>query len=60
MKLLITRQAAKVAGISLVTLQRWIRSGKDNAPRLRFIVGGKFRLWSKADIARIRKVRQSR
>jgi excisionase family DNA binding protein len=57
MKLLTTRQAAKVAGISLVTLQRWIRSGKVKAPRLRIIGGGKFRLWSKADVARIRKAK---
>ncbi len=58
MKLLITRKAAKAAGISLVTLQRWIRSGKVKAPRLRDIGGGTFRLWSKADIARIRKAKQ--
>ena len=58
MKLLTTRQAAKAAGISLVTLQRWIRSGKVKAPRLRFIGGGKFRLWSKADVARVRKAKQ--
>ncbi len=60
MKLLTTRQAAKVAGISLVTLQRWIRSGKVKAPKLRLIGGGTFRLWSKADVERIWKAKQKR
>ena len=58
MKQLSTRQAAKASGISLVTLQRWIAGRKVKAPKLSTIVGIKMRLWSKADIERIRKVKR--
>ena len=57
MKLLSTRQAAKAGGISLITLQRWIAGRKVKAPKLSTVGGVKIRLWSKADVARIRKAK---
>ncbi len=59
-KLLTTRDAAKVGGISLVTLQRWIAAGKVRAQKLKVLGKVKVRLWSKADVERIRKARQKR
>ena len=59
-KLLTTRDAAKVGGISLVTLQRWIAAGKVRAPKLKVLGKVKVRLWSKADVERIRKARQKK
>ena len=56
-RLLTTRDAAKAGGISLVTLQRWIAAGKVRAPKLKVLGKVKVRLWSKADLARIRKAR---
>ena len=58
MKPLSTSQAAKAGGISLITLQRWIAGRKVKAPKLSNVGGVKVRLWSKADIARIRKARR--
>ncbi len=57
-KLLTTRDAAKAGGISLVTLQRWIAAGKVRAPKLIVLGKTKVRLWSRADVARIRKAKQ--
>ena len=57
-RLLTTRDAAKAGGISLVTLQRWIAAGKVRAPKLKVLGKVKVSLWSKADIARIRKAKQ--
>lgn len=45
-----TDQAAKGAGISLVTLQRWIASGKVKGPKLRIRNGRAVRLWAKKDL----------
>ncbi len=40
-----------------MTLQRWIAGRKVKVPKLSTIGGIKMRLWSKADIARIRKAK---
>ena len=45
-----TPEAAKRAGLSLVTLQRWIASGKAKAPKLRIDNGHAVRLWAKKDL----------
>ena len=58
MKLLSTRQAAKAGGISQITLQRWIAARKVKVPKLSTVGGVKVRLWSKADVARIRKAKR--
>ncbi len=58
MKRYSSSQAAKLIGVTLRTLQTWIGDGKVKAPRLSTVGGVKVRLWSKADIARIRKAKQ--
>ncbi len=57
-KLLTTGEAARAVGIGRVTLQRWIRARKIRAPkpRLRNSIG--VRLWSPADIANLRRVKE--
>ena len=53
-----TAEAAQAVGISRITLQRWIASGKIKAPRpsLRGSVG--LRLWSELDINRLKKAKE--
>ena len=45
-------------GITRVTLQRWIAAGKIRAPRPRLLGGIGFRLWTEADVSRLRKVKR--
>ncbi len=58
MKRYSSSQAAKLIGVTLRTLQTWIREGKVKAPKLSTVGGVKVRLWSKADVERIRKAKQ--
>jgi predicted site-specific integrase-resolvase len=52
-----TRQAAKLLGISLMTLQRYIADGNwIKAPGLQKVGGVRVRLWSDRDIARAKKL----
>jgi hypothetical protein len=53
-----TRQAAKAADIAVMTLHRWVVAKKLKAPKLRIRNGRAVRLWSKADLARLRKLKQ--
>ena len=53
-----TQEAAKAAGISVMTLHRWIVGKKLQVPRLQIRNGRAVRLWSKADLARLRKLKQ--
>jgi predicted site-specific integrase-resolvase len=53
-----TQQAAKAAGISNMTLHRWMVAGKMHAPKLRIRNGRAVRLWSEADFARLQKLKQ--
>jgi len=53
-----TREAAKAAGISRVTLQAWIKSGRVRAPEPTEFGGASARLWSDSDVARLRVVKQ--
>jgi predicted DNA-binding protein (UPF0251 family) len=53
-----TQQAAKAAGISNMTLHRWIVSARVKAPKLCIRNGRAVRLWSKADLDRLRKLKQ--
>jgi predicted site-specific integrase-resolvase len=50
-----TRKAARAAGISLATLQRWIAAGKVSAPRLRIRHGRAVRLWTARDVEQLRR-----
>ena len=55
-KLYTTGQAAKKAGISRVTLQEWVRRGIVRAPELRISGGRAVRLWTDADVAKLKSV----
>jgi predicted site-specific integrase-resolvase len=54
-----TQQAAKAAGIAVMTLHRWVVAGRIKAPKLQIRRGRAVRLWGKADVARLRKVKQA-
>jgi hypothetical protein len=41
-----------------MTLHRWIVAAKVNAPKLRIRNGRAVRLWGKADLAQLRKLKQ--
>jgi len=53
-----TKHAAELVGISMMTLHRWIVAAKVKAPKLRIRNGRAVRLWSKVDLAQLRKVKQ--
>jgi len=53
-----TRQAASAVGISMMTLHRWIVAAKVKAPKLRIRNGRAVRLWGKADLDRLHKLKQ--
>ncbi len=56
MKAYSTAGAAKVSGISKMTLHRWILSGRIRPPRLTTIAGVKVRLWTRKDVEHLRRV----
>jgi hypothetical protein len=58
-KLCNTQQTAKAAGISVMTLHRWVVSKRLKAPKLRLRNGRAVRLWSKADLDRLYKLKQT-
>jgi hypothetical protein len=51
-----TREAAKQLGIHFITLHRYILDKKVPAPKVQVAGGVKFRVWSKSDIDRARKI----
>ncbi|MBZ5516765.1 MAG: helix-turn-helix domain-containing protein [Acidobacteriia bacterium] len=53
-----TGEAAKVVGISRATLHRWMRTRTVKPPRARLQNGRGVRLWSRADIERLRKIKE--
>jgi len=53
-----TQQAAKAAGITVMTLHRWVVAKKLKAPKLRIRNGRAVRLWSKADLDKLSKLKQ--
>ena len=50
-----TVQVAKAVGIDRVTLERWLRYGKVKMPKRVRIGTRDFRLWSQADVKRLKK-----
>jgi predicted DNA-binding transcriptional regulator AlpA len=54
MQPLTTRQAAEAVGIDRVTLQRWIAGRLVKAPKAVVRGGRAVRLWSEADLERLR------
>jgi predicted site-specific integrase-resolvase len=53
-----TQQAAKTAGIAVMTLHRWVVAKKLKAPALRIRNGRAVRLWGKVDLARLSRLKQ--
>ena len=53
-----TQQAASAVGVSTMTLQRWLAAGKVKGPELRIRNGRAVRLWSHADLDRLRKIKR--
>ena len=53
-----TQQAAKAAGIAVMTLHRWVVAKRLKAPKLRIRNGRAVRLWSNADMARLLNLKQ--
>jgi predicted site-specific integrase-resolvase len=45
-------------GITLLTLQRWIKKRKVKAPRLRVVRGRAMRLWVRQDVTRLREIKK--
>jgi hypothetical protein len=57
MKSLSTAQIAAQVGIDRVTLERWIRDDKVKLPKTIAIGSRRFRLWTAADVQRVRQVK---
>lgn len=55
MKTYSTVEVAKLLGIGNDTLHRWIHTKKVPAPQLQIVGGLSIRLWSKADIQKVRE-----
>ena len=53
-----TRYAAKAAGISLMTLQRWIADEDIRPPSLQIVNGRATRIWSPNDVERLRELKE--
>ena len=53
-----TRHAASAVGVSTMTLHRWMVAKRLKVPKLRIRNGRAVRLWSKADLDRLRKLKQ--
>ena len=51
-----TRKAAEQLGVTILTLQRHIKAGTIKAPPLIKVGDVAARLWTKADIEKVRKV----
>lgn len=57
-KLCNTQEVAKVAGIAVMTLHRWMAAKRLKAPKLRIRNGRAVRLWSKADLNNLMRLKQ--
>ena len=55
-----TKQAAKMAGISRITLNRWIADGEFKPPALRTLASVKARVWSKLDVEKLKRFKLKR
>lgn len=58
MATLSTVEVARKVGISRVTLERWLSSGKVKAPKKVRFGKNEFRNWTAEDVARVRKQKQ--
>jgi predicted site-specific integrase-resolvase len=57
MKSVSTAQVAAEVGIDRVTLERWLRDGKVKLPTTIVVGARRFRLWTAADVERVRQVK---
>jgi excisionase family DNA binding protein len=55
MKTYSTREAAKMLGVSMMTLHRHVVAGKLKVPPVQNIGGTTFRSWTARDVERVRK-----
>ncbi len=55
MKTYSTREAAKMLGVSLMTLHRHVAAKKIAVPPVQNIGGTRFRSWTARDVERVRK-----
>jgi MerR HTH family regulatory protein len=51
-----TTEAAKAAGVTRATVQEWIRRAIVAAPKLRIRNGRAVRLWTTAEVAKLKSV----
>ena len=51
-------QVAKAVGVTRVTLERWLSSGKIQKPKAIRIGSATFRQWTGADVEKVRKYKQ--
>jgi predicted site-specific integrase-resolvase len=56
MKIYSTREAAKMLGISMMTLNRYIAAGKVTVPPVQHVGGSRFRAWTLRDVERVRQM----
>jgi excisionase family DNA binding protein len=56
MKTYSTREAAKMLGIGMMTLNRYIAAGKIAVPPVQHIGGTCFRAWTVSDVERVKKM----
>ena len=53
-----TVQVAQAVGVTRVTLERWLSSGKIRRPKTVQIGAATFRQWTPADVERVRKFKE--
>lgn len=50
-----TEKVAAKVGVKRITIERWLRDGKIKRPKTIEFGGRRFRLWTRADVAKIKK-----
>ncbi len=55
-----TKQAAKMVGITRVTLNRWIADGEFKPPPMRILASVQARVWSKSDVEKLKRFKLKR
>lgn len=53
-----TREIAADVGVTKMTIERWLRDGKISRPKTIEFGGRKFRLWTRADVEKIKKYKR--
>ena len=50
-----TAEVAKIVGLSMATLERWLAEGKIAKPKVLKVGGKAFRNWKRSDISQLKK-----